>query len=134
MELDPNIRDHWGVPAVRITHKFHPLDHEHSEFIASRQREILEEAGAIKVWSRERRRGGVGDHQVGTCRMGNDPKTSVLNRYCQSHDIDNLFVIDGSCFVSNPGHNPSLTIQAIAYWACAYLKREWKGGAFQGKV
>lgn len=134
VELDPNIRDHWGVPAVRITHKFHPLDHEHSEFIASRQREILEEAGAIKVWSRERRRGGIGDHQVGTCRMGNDPKTSVLNRYCQSHDIDNLFVIDGSCFVSNPGHNPSLTIQAIAYWACAYLKREWKGGAFQGKV
>ena len=130
VEIDPSVRDHWGVPAARITHQFHPLDYEHSDFIAARQREILKEAGAIEVWSREKSRGGVADHQVGTCRMGDDPKTSVLNRYCQSHDIDNLFVIDGSCFVSNPGHNPSLTIQAIAYWACAYITREWSKGAF----
>ena len=131
VEIDPSIRDTWGVPVVRITHKFHPLDHEHSEFIAARQREILAAAGAIQIWSAERGKGGIGDHQVGTCRMGNDSKTSVLNRYCQSHDIDNLFVVDGSCFVTNPGHNPSLTIQAIAYWACNYIKREWKGGAWR---
>ena len=64
--------------------------------------------------------------------MGNDSKTSVLNRYCQSHDIDNLFVVNRSCFVTNPGHNPSLTIQAIAYWAWQlHLEREWKGGAWR---
>jgi choline dehydrogenase-like flavoprotein len=131
VEIDPSIRDYWGIPVARVTHKFHPLDHEHSEFISAREREILKEAGAIEVWSAERRPGGFGQHQVGTCRMGNDPKTSVLNRYCQTHDIDNLFVIDASCFVSNPGHNPAFTIQAIAYWASAYIKRQWTGGAFR---
>ena len=63
--------------------------------------------------------------------MGEDPKTSVLNRYCQTHDVDNLFVIDTSCFVSFPGHNPSLTAQAIAYWSSDYIRREWSSGALR---
>jgi len=135
VEIDPEIRDAWGIPALRVTHKFHRLDIENSEFIAARQREILNTAGAVEVWSQPTGGGlGVGQHQCGTCRMGNDPKTSVLNPHCQTHDVDNLFVIDTSCFVSFPGHNPSLTAQAIAYRSCEYIKTEWRGGAFRTKV
>ena len=72
-----------------------------------------------------------GQHQAGTCRMGDDPKTSVVNRYCQAHDIDNLFVIDGSVHVTNGTFNPALTIFAVAYWASDYIKRQWKSGAFR---
>jgi choline dehydrogenase-like flavoprotein len=132
VEIDPSLRDAWGIPALRITRKWHALDIEHSEFIAARQRDLLQAAGAITVWSAPTGRGvGIGQHQCGTCRMGNDAKTSVLNRYCQTHDVDNLFVVDTSPFVSFPGHNPALTAQALAYWSSAYIKREWKGGAFR---
>lgn len=132
VEIDPEVRDAWGIPVLRITRKFLPIDIEHSEFVMARQREILEAAGAIEIWSQEPGGGGfLGQHQCGTCRMGDDPKNSVLNRYCQTHDADNLFVIDTSCFVTFPGHNPSLTAQAIAYWACDFIKKEWRGGAFR---
>ena len=57
-----------------------------------------------------------GQHQAGTCRMGNDPQGSVVNRNCQVHDVDNVFVIDGSVHVTNGGFNPALTIMAIAYY------------------
>jgi choline dehydrogenase-like flavoprotein len=58
--------------------------------------------------------------------MGNDPKTSAVNSYCQSHDVDNLFVTDGSVFVTDAGFNPSLTIQAIAFRAADYMKAQRK--------
>ena len=63
--------------------------------------------------------------------MGDDPKTSVVNRYCQVHDIDNLFVIDGSVHVNNGGFNPVLTIMAVAYYASDHLKKGWKGTHYQ---
>ena len=59
----------------------------------------------------------AGQHQAGTCRMGNDPQSSVVNRNCQLHDVDNVFVIDSSVHVTNGGFNPALTIMAIAYFA-----------------
>ena len=74
-----------------------------------------------------------GQHQAGTCRMGNDPKTSVTNRYGQIHQIDNLFVADGSLHVTNGGFNPSLTIMALGYWVGGYIAREWKGTRFRSK-
>ena len=132
VEIDRDLRDGWGIPALRITRKFLPIDIEHSKFVSARQREILEAAGANEIWSAPAGGGGyLGQHQCGTCRMGTDPKVSVLNRYCQTHEIDNLFVIDTSCFVSFPGHNPTLTAQAIAYWASDYIKREWRSGALR---
>jgi choline dehydrogenase-like flavoprotein len=113
VEIDPEIRDAWGIPRTAR----HP------------------QVRAVEVWNQPTGGGlGVGQHQCGTCRMGNDPKTSVLNPHCQTHDVDNLFVIDTSCFVSFPGHNPSLTAQAIAYRSCEYIKTEWRGGAFRTKV
>ena len=67
-------------------------------------------------------------HEMGTARMGRDPKTSVLNEWNQSHDIPNLFVTDGSCMVSSPPQNPSLTYMAITARAADFAARELKGG------
>ena len=63
--------------------------------------------------------------------MGNDPKTSVVNHYCQLHDVDNVFVADGSVHVTNGGFNPALTIMALAYRASDYIAREWRGTRFR---
>jgi choline dehydrogenase-like flavoprotein len=63
--------------------------------------------------------------------MGDDPKTSVVNRYCQVHEVDNLFVIDGSVNVTNGTFNPALTIMAVAYYASANLLKNWKATRFR---
>jgi choline dehydrogenase-like flavoprotein len=63
--------------------------------------------------------------------MGADPKASIVNRDCQLHDVDNVFVIDSSVHVTNGGFNPALTIMAIAYYASASLVRSWKGTGFR---
>jgi len=68
--------------------------------------------------------GGKIIHEVGTARMGADPKTSVLNGYCQSHDVKNLFVTDGAPLVTNPDKNPTLTIMALSWRASEYLLSE----------
>lgn len=144
VDLDPTVRDAWGIPVVRLTHRVHPLDFRSTQFLRSRMIELLRAAGAIeellpKPLSEEEIEersknidwGGVSEHQVGGCRMGNDPKTSVLNRSCQTHDVDNLFVVDGSCFPTIGGFNPSLTIQANAFRVADYIVKGWRGGAFR---
>ena len=73
----------------------------------------------------------AGQHQAGTCRMGDDPRGSVVNKFCQIHDVDNVFVIDGSVHVTNGGFNPALTIMAVAYFASDALVRNWKGTKFR---
>ena len=72
--------------------------------------------------------GGVIIHEIGTARMGPDPKTSVLNGYCQAHEVKNLFVTDGASFVSNPDKNPTLTILALSWRASDYLLQQAKRG------
>jgi choline dehydrogenase-like flavoprotein len=72
--------------------------------------------------------GGGIIHEVGTVRMGDDPKSSVLNRFCQSHDVRNLFVADGAPFVSNPDKNPTHTIIALAWRTAEYLAEEMRKG------
>jgi choline dehydrogenase-like flavoprotein len=72
--------------------------------------------------------GGVIIHEVGTARMGSDPKTSVLNGNCQAHDVKNLFVTDGATFVTNPDKNPTLTIMALSWRASDYILSEAKKG------
>jgi choline dehydrogenase-like flavoprotein len=115
------------MPVARITHSYVEIDRKIANFVMDKEEQLLREAGAIKVWRGGNAKGGVGDHQNGTCRMGNDPKTSVVNSFCQSHDIDNLFVTDGSVFVTDAGFNPSLTIQAIAFRASDYIKKQRNG-------
>jgi choline dehydrogenase-like flavoprotein len=94
-------------------------------FISSKAEAWLKEAGAVKTFPKLPGAGvSGGQHQAGTCRMGDDPQTSVVDRYCRIHDVDNVWVVDGSVHVTNGGFNPSLTIQAIAYWASARMIRD----------
>jgi choline dehydrogenase-like flavoprotein len=72
-----------------------------------------------------------GQHQAGTCRMGDDPKTSVVDRHCRVHETPTVFVMDGSVHVTNGGFNPSLTILALAYWASHHFVTQWKGGGLR---
>ncbi len=91
--------------------------------------EMLDAAGAknIRPWMVPDRIPGMGIHEVGVARMGNNPKTSVLNQFQQLHDVSNLFVMDGSCFVSSGCQNPTLTIMALAVRSTEYLLGEMKG-------
>ena len=68
-------------------------------------------------------------HEIGTARMGSNPKTSVLNQYCQAHDVKNLFVADGASFVTNSDKNPTLTIMALSWRASDYLLDQAKKGS-----
>jgi choline dehydrogenase-like flavoprotein len=118
VELAPDLKDAWGIPTLRLSGQRHPHDLEVARFMAARCEEWLKEAGAIRTWQTHPGAGlSGGQHQAGTCRMGNDPKTSVVDKYCRIHDMDNVYVVDGSVHVNNGGFNPSLTIQAIAYWS-----------------
>jgi choline dehydrogenase-like flavoprotein len=89
--------------------------------------EMLEAAGAknIRVTTNTEMP-GMAIHEVGTARMGADPKKSVLNPFCQSHDLNNLIVTDGSCFVSSACQNPTLTMMAITVRACDHLVDRFK--------
>jgi choline dehydrogenase-like flavoprotein len=117
---------------ARLSGTRHPHDIEVGKFLASRAEEWLLEAGAKSTWKSVP---GLwlsgGQHQAGTCRMGNDPKTSVVNKFCQVHDVDNVFVVDASVHVTNGGFNPVLTIMAIAYYASDHIVKEWKGTKFR---
>ncbi len=132
--LDPKRKDYWGIPLLQSSGLLHPHDAEIGQFLAEKSERVLREIGIEEVYrtapavGSKRGAYGGGQHQAGTCRMGNDPKTSVTNRYGQVHDIDNLFVADGSLHVTNGGFNPVLTIMALGYWVGDYIVREWKGG------
>jgi choline dehydrogenase-like flavoprotein len=92
--------------------------------------EMLEAAGAVGVRSYVQPNPvpGWGIHEVGIARMGDDPKTSVLTQFCRTHDVDNLYVMDGSCFVSIACQNPTLTIMALAVRSTDHLLDEMKKG------
>ncbi len=132
VQVDPVVKDHWGIPVARLSGRRHPHDIEVARVVAARGETWLKAAGAIETWTRvpgPQARGG--QHQAGTCRMGNDPKTSVTNRHGQVHDIDNLFVADGSLHVTNGAFNPALTIMALGYWVGNHIKAAWKGGGLR---
>jgi choline dehydrogenase-like flavoprotein len=122
VQVDFKVKDHWGIPVARLSGGSHPQNLVTGKYVAERAEAWLKEAGAIETWKRLPG-GGLsgGQHQAGTCRMGNDPKTSVVNRYCQVHDLENVFVVDGSVHVTNGGFNPVLTIMANAYRSAEYM-------------
>jgi len=121
--LDPTLKDAWGMPAIRLTYKDHPDDLAISRFLQDRSVEIMEAAGAQKIWKADvtERSGGV--HLLGTCRMGNDPASSVIDRYHRTHDVPNLFLCDGSSFVTSGRGQPTMTIQALAFRAADHIGR-----------
>jgi choline dehydrogenase-like flavoprotein len=119
VDLDPAVKDAWGLPAPRITHKPHPNDLAMAKWQVDKNAEILEAAGARKTIPVYLQRStGNTCHQHGTARMGTDPSKTVLNEWCQAHDVANLYVLDGSCFPTSTGVNPTLTMMANA-WRCS---------------
>ena len=114
--LDPELKDAWGLPAIRTTFTEHPNDLRLYQYFLERCLELLEAAGAKKTWS------FAGDppnqvHLLGTCRMGNDPRASVVDKFHRAHDVPNLFIVDGSSFVTSGSGQPTMTIQALAFRA-----------------
>jgi len=127
VEIDKEKLDAWGIPTLKIHCDWGENERIMSKDIAIQAAEMLAAAGAtnIGVYS-EMTRPGLGIHEMGTARMGRDPKTSVLNEHNQAHEVKNLFVPDGSCMTSNSCVNPSLTYMALTARACDYAVSQIK--------
>jgi choline dehydrogenase-like flavoprotein len=126
--LDADVKDAWGLPGVRITHDHHPDDLATMKWLLDREYELFDAMGAKKVWAEPVDAFDTNRHLMGTCRMGLDPKRSVVNQYSRAHDVPNLFVVDGSNFVTSARQQPTATIQALAYRAADYVTRSAKAG------
>lgn len=128
--INDAVRDAWDIPVAHIDCTFSDNERAMAKDMEASGREMLELAGAENISSFSfLPPPGFAIHEVGTARMGNDPKTSFLNKFNQSHDIKNLFVCDGSAFVSMANQNPTLTMMALTARACDYLVEEKRSGA-----
>jgi glucoside 3-dehydrogenase (cytochrome c) catalytic subunit len=128
VELDPNVVDMFGIPVLRIHMSWGENERAMIPDMAQSAAEMMDAAGAknIRPWMVPDRIPGMGIHEVGTARMGSNPRTSVLNQFQQTHDVANLFVMDGSCMVSCGCQNPTLTIMALAVRSTDYLMEQMK--------
>jgi gluconate 2-dehydrogenase alpha chain len=127
IDLDPNVRDAWGLPAPRLTYDWRrPNEVARVEFMMKKMEEIGHAMGGSKVWRNALSPGPPGAHHEGGTRMGNDAQTSVVNKYGQTWDIPNLFVIGSSTFPSMSGFNPTLTIQALAFMSADAIANRYK--------
>jgi len=124
--LDPEKKDAWGLPAVRITYDPHADDVTNMKWLLEREYEIFEAMGAKKVWAQPVEMFSTSRHLMGTCRMGSDPKRSVVDPHSRTHDVRNLFVVDGSNFVTCARQQPTATIQALAYRAADYMTQAFR--------
>jgi choline dehydrogenase-like flavoprotein len=135
-ELDPTVVDRWGIPVLRFHFKW--TDHEHLQVKHMHEtfRAIIQEMGGTPTSPMPAKESGYGIeaggriiHELGVTRMGNSPRSSVLNKYCQAHDVRNLFVADGGPFVSQADKNPTWTILALAMRTAEYIADARKKGA-----
>ena len=125
VSLDPEVRDRWGIPALRIHMKWGGNERALLKDMAVTAAEMLEAAGAKEIeLTQEDNPPGLTIHEMGTARMGRDPKTSVLNAFNQAHDVPNLFVTDGSAMTSSSCVNPSITYMMLTARACDYAVME----------
>jgi choline dehydrogenase-like flavoprotein len=148
-EIDANVKDRWGIPVLRFHWQWSENERKMADDMQQTFRSIIDAAGGTVV-SRHRHKpppasagatnaveqqpaghisvGGEIIHELGTVRMGDDPKRSALNRYCQAHDVKNVFVADAAPFVSNPDKNPTLSIMALSWRTSEYLLDQAKKG------
>lgn len=127
--LDKNKKDKWGLPVLNIEMEYGENEKAMREDMKKSAKEMLESAGP--AWVSEYDDPAIPGntiHEMGTARMGNDPKTSVLNKFNQCHDAPNVFVTDGACMVSTACQNPSLTYMALTARACDYAVDKLKKG------
>lgn len=134
-ELDSEVVDQWGIPVLRFHFKWgdnerrmaKDMNQELTAIVEAARGKVLSVTGGADQPYGYMVPSGVA-HELGTVRMGLDSKTSVLNGYCQSHDVKNLFVTDGACFTTNPEKNPTLSILALSWRAAEYLADEAQRG------
>ena len=119
--LDPELTDGHGIPAPKVNYSMTENSTRMMDEAVARMEELMGAAGAVGTASNRTMR-GAGWHLLGTARMGSDPDTSVVNGFGRSHDVKNLFVIDGSLFVTSGAVNPTSTIQALALWVADHIK------------
>lgn len=127
--LDAYKKDKWGLPLIRIDFSFKDNEEKMMDDIKESSGEMLERAGFKQIHTfNYNKPGGSTIHEMGTVRMGHDPKTSVLNEFNQMHGAKNVFITDGSCMTSSACQSPSLTYMALTARACAYAVEELKKG------
>lgn len=119
--LDPELKDRFGRPAMRVTYHDHPDDLAMATFLQDWAVRILDAAGAQKTWRNPVGPESIGAHLLGTCRMGDDPARSVVDRYHRSHEVPNLFICDGSSMVTSGRGQPTMTIMALAFRAAQHI-------------
>lgn len=129
VSIDRNVVDTWGIPALHIQCRYSDNEFNMARHAMNTFEELCHDAGFEtlakhdKMWPP-----GYSIHELGTCRMGDNPKTSVLNKWNQSHDIKNLFVVDGSSFVTGGYQNPTMTILALSMRASEHLAEQMRAG------
>jgi len=127
--INKDVRDAWGIPIAHIDCTHGDNEKAMAADALETIKEMVHEAGFEAMYANPfAATPGLCIHEVGTARMGSDPKTSVLNKFNQSWDVKNLFVTDGSCFVSIGCQNPTLTMMALTARACDYIVQEYKRG------
>jgi choline dehydrogenase-like flavoprotein len=127
VRINKDVKDAWGIPALHIQQRYTDNEFAMAKDAMNVAEELCRGAG-FEVLAKHAQMVPPGEsiHELGSCRMGKDPKRSVLNGYNQTHDIKNLFVVDGSAFVSGGSQNPTLTILALAMRASEYMAEQMR--------
>ena len=129
VEIDKDVTDSWGIPVLKFNCRMSDNEREMAKDAIQNLKALMEALGAENVNVRDRLMPpGFAIHGMGTARMGADPKKSVLNQFNQTHELKNLFVVDGACFVTSGGYGPTLTIGALAARASDYIVNQMKTG------
>ena len=125
--VNPNVTDRYGIPVAHLSGTTHPETVRTAQFMQDRAVEWMRASGAVRIWGDEPPTLHLsgGQHQAGTCRMGDDPATSVVDAWCRVHGHDNLFIADGSVHVTNGGFNPVLTILSLAWRTAENIAQNW---------
>jgi choline dehydrogenase-like flavoprotein len=129
VRINPDVKDKWGIPVLHIEARDSQNETNLRRDAANTAEELFHEAGWEIISKTDKvNPPGYSIHEVGTCRMGDNPKKSVLNKYCQSHDMKNLIVADGASFVTCGWQNPTMTILSLSMRASEHLADEMKKG------
>jgi len=129
VEPDPSVTDEWGIPVLRFHAKYSDNEFKMARHAMNTFAEVCENAGFEILTKHDQMfPPGYSIHELGTCRMGDDPRKSVLNKWNQSHDAKNLFVVDGSSFVTGGYQNPTMTILSLSMRASEYLADQMRAG------
>lgn len=129
VRINPDLKDEWGIPTLHITQKYTDNEHAMTKDAMEMAEQMCRGAG-FEILAKHSQMVPPGEsiHELGTCRMGSDSKISVLNSFNQAHEVKNLFISDGSSFVSGGAQNPTLTILALTIRSSEYLAELMKRG------